>query len=421
MNALLKQTVNLACTCTDVASQIREDTSDIGLLLTSQNGQIVSANAAFCRLLGYTHEALVRMRLQQLLTTEAKALHQMYWQPLMGTLGTVANVKFDFVHCKGFTLALISNAITCARSNGIVHELTLFNPDGQRYEHDLLRARLLAERCLANNLKIQRALLSPSHVCVMQPPENSQFLQAEQMLGIVSHELRTPLLAIRMATDLLTQRSDSAESPKLLTVISHCVSRAQRLVADLLDFTLIQAGHGISIQPRVSDLPRTVERCLDELRLTFPGRQLTYQHTGGRSALFDSDRLYQLIGNLVANAVAYGDPSTSVCVTSCAEGTTATLTVHNSGAPISLELLKHVFEPLVRGEQRLAGTTSIGLGLFIVSQIAKAHAGCVSVVSTKQEGTTFTVRLSQQSAGKDSTPTPTFPLSTPSRQRSKAL
>ncbi|WP_272968810.1 MULTISPECIES: PAS domain-containing sensor histidine kinase [unclassified Pseudomonas] len=409
MNALLKETVNLACICTDVASQIREDTSDFGLLLTSQNGQIASANAALCRLLGYKHEALVRMRLQQLLTIEAKALHQLYWQPLMGTLGAVANVKFDFVHCKGFTLPLISNAITCAHSNGIVHELTMFNSDEQRYERDLLRARLLAERCLAKNLKTQRALLSPSHVCVIQPTESAQSLPAEQILGIVSHELRTPLLAIRMATDLLTRRSHAAESPKLLTAISHSVSRAQRLVADLLDFTLIQAGRGISIQPRVADLPHTVEGCLDELRLTFPGRQLTYQHTGERSALIDSDRLYQLIGNLVANAVAYGDPSKSVYVTSCIKETTATLTVHNSGAPISLELLKHVFEPLVRGNQRLGGATSIGLGLFIVSQIAKAHAGCVSVDSTKQNGTTFTVRLSQQSAGTDSTSTPTFP------------
>lgn len=356
-------------------------------------------------MLGYTHETLVRMCLQQLLTTEAKALHQLYWQPLMGKLGAVANVKFDFVHCQGFTLPLISNAITCARSNGIVHELTMFNPNGQSYERDLLSARLLAERCLANNLKTQRALLSRSHACVMQSPERTQSLLAEQMLGVVSHDLRTPLLAIRMAADLLTRRSPPAESQKLLTAINHSVSRAQRLVGDLLDFTLIQAGRGITIQPRVADLPRTVEGCLEELRLTFPGRQLTYQHTGERSVMVDTDRLYQVISNLVANAVAYGDPSTPVYVTSCIEEATATLTVHNSGAPISLELLKHMFEPLVRGEQRVAGATSIGLGLFIVTQIAKAHAGCVSVVSTQQAGTTFMMRFSQKNAGTGSTMT----------------
>ncbi|WP_254912504.1 sensor histidine kinase [Pseudomonas putida] len=399
MNALLSPTAASAYTGTDVASHIREDASDFGLLLTSQNGQIASANPALCRLLGYTYEALVGMRLGQLLTVEANTLHQLYWQPLIGQLGAVANVKFDFVHRQGFTLPLMSNAIACAGSNGVVHELTVFNPEGHRYERDLLRARLVAERCLANNLKAQRALLSRSCACVMQPPERPQSLVTEQMLGIVSHDLRTPLQAISMAADLLRRRSHADDSPRLLTVISHSVSRAQRLVADLLDFTLIQAGLGIAIVPKVADLPHTVEGCLDELRLTCPGHQLIYQHSGGRSAVFDTDRLYQVIGNLVANAVAYGDPRTPVYVTSCAAETTATLTVHNSGKPIPSDLLKHVFEPFAFGEQQLAGATSIGLGLFIVNQIAKAHAGCVSVVSTQQEGTTFTVRLSQQNTG----------------------
>ncbi|MEX5506481.1 PAS domain-containing sensor histidine kinase [Pseudomonas putida] len=399
MNALLSPKATYAYNCTDAASYIREDVSDYGLLLTSQNGQIASANSALCRMLGYTCDALVGMRLQQLLTMESNTLQQLYWQPLIGRLGAVANVKFDFVHRQGFTLALMSSAVTCASSNGILHELTVFNPEGQRYERDLLRARLVAERCLANNLSAQRALLSRSCACVMQPPEGPQPLLTEQMLGIVSHDLRAPLQAISMAADLLRRRSHAADSPRLLTVISHSVSRAQRLVADLLDFTLIKAGRDIAIVPKVADLPQSVAGCLDELRLTFPGHRLIYKHMGGRSAVFDTDRLYQVIGNLVANAVAYGDPRTSVYVTSCVDETAATLTVHNSGKPIPFDLLKHVFEPFACGKQQLAGATSIGLGLFIVDQIAKAHAGGVSAVSTQQAGTTFTVRLSQQNTG----------------------
>lgn len=403
MNAFFNSAATSVCACTDVASHIREDTSGFGLLLTSQNGQIASANAAFCRMLGYRHEALVGMRFQQLLTREANTLHQLYWQPLIGQLGAVASVKFDFVHRLGFTLPLMSNAIACPRLNGIVHELTVFNLEGSRYEHDLLCARLLAERCLAKNLQAQRALLSRSSPCVLRRPEPSQSLLEAQMLAIVSHDLRTPLHAIGMAADLLGRRSHAADSPRLLRVISRSVTRAQRLVAALLDFTLIQAGRGITIESKEADLPHAVEGCLDELRLTFPGRQINYQHSGGPSAWLDTDRLCQMISNLVANAVAYGDPRTSVDVTSRVEETTAILTVHNSGPAIPPDLLEHMFEPLVRGEQQLAGATSIGLGLFIVSEIAKAHTGCVSVVSTRQGGTTFTVRLSRQNTGTGST------------------
>lgn len=404
MNALLRHTATSSCSCPDIASHIREDASDYGLLLTLHSGQVVSANAAVCSLLGYTQEALVGMRLQQMLTMEARTLHQLYWQPLIGQLGAVANVKLDFIHRQGFIIPLMSNAITCAPSKTIVHELTLFNPENQHYEHDLVCARLLAERCLANNLKAQRALLSRSRACVMHPTEPKQSVLSGQMLGIVSHDLRTPLLAISMAADLLKRRSHGPESPKLLGAISHSVARAQRLVADLLDFTLTQAGRSIVVQPRVADLPNAVDGCLNELRLTFPGHVLTYRHTGERSALFDTDRLYQMIGNLVANAVAYGEPRTLVHVTSCTEEAAATLRVHNSGPPIPVDLIKHVFEPLVRGDQPISGATNIGLGLFIVNEIAKAHAGGVSVESTEQKGTTFTVRLSQQDGGTGLTP-----------------
>lgn len=115
MDVLLSPKATYACNCTDVASDIRENVSDYGLLLTSPNGQIASANTALCRMLGYTCEAWVGMRLQQLLTMESNTLHQLYWQPLIGQLGAVANVKFDFVHRQGFTLALMSSAVTCAR------------------------------------------------------------------------------------------------------------------------------------------------------------------------------------------------------------------------------------------------------------------------------------------------------------------
>jgi len=170
---------------------------------------------------------------------------------------------------------------------------------------------------------------------------------------------------------------------------------------------LIQSGRGVPIHPTVSDLPSAVEGCLEELRLVFPRHQLTYNHVGQRLALFDKDRLFQVIGNLVANAIAYGDPQSPVSVKSCNQDKIVVITVHNMGAPIPAELLERLFEPLVRGQKQPVEMRHAGLGLFIVSQIAKAHAGGVSVISTQQDGTTFSVTFSQIYAGTN----PDHPLS----------
>jgi len=128
----------------DLASQIYLDESDHGVLLTAESGRIESANPTFCRWIGYTFEELHGMRIQQLLSVEARTFPQMYWQPLMALQGAVANVKFDLVHHAGFILPMISSAITCTHSKAIVHELTLFNTEEQRYIRELLTARLLA-------------------------------------------------------------------------------------------------------------------------------------------------------------------------------------------------------------------------------------------------------------------------------------
>ena len=377
----------------DIALQIRVEPSEHGLLLTDENGCIRSANPTFCRWIGYACDELLGMRFQQLLSQEARAFQQMYWQPLMEVQGAVANVKFDFVHRAGFMLPMISSAITCQYSNAIVHELTLYDPQGQRYEYELLVARLLAERCLAKNLKVQHELLSSRRSSAVQVQVDPQAAFSRHMLGMVSHDLRTPLLTIRMATELLERRSQTDKTRELLRHISQSVARAQRLVADLLDYTLIQGGQDLSIHPGVADLSKVVGACVEELRLTYPSHSLLYEHFGERRAMFDKDRLYQLIGNQVATAVAYGDTGLPGRVTSRTEGSITTLSVLNQGAAIPAELLDRLFEPLIRGRHKSVKASNIGLGLFIVKQIAKAHAGDVSVVSSEEEGTCFSVRL----------------------------
>ena len=220
-------------------------------------------------------------------------------------------------------------------------------------------------------------------------------LFAEQMVGIVSHDLRNPLSAILIGVQMLAgaiplgvdQRAALTES------VSRSARRAQRLTAELLDFTAARVGRGIAVVRQAIDLHGFVGQIIDDLRLSFPGRLLIHDRFGSGDCSAAPDRLAQLVGNLVGNAVAYGAADAAVTITSSLEGEIAEIAVRNLGSVIPPELIDDLFEPMVRGGDLDSSVRSVGLGLFIVRAIARAHQGEVKVTSNAEEGTTFRFRF----------------------------
>jgi sigma-B regulation protein RsbU (phosphoserine phosphatase) len=123
--------------------------------------------------------------------------------------------------------------------------------------------------------------------------------------------------------------------------------------------------------------------------MAYPQRTLRHIRHGEGESVADIDRLSQLLGNLVSNAMAYGDADFPVSVTSSIEAGTFAIEVHNHGAPIPTELLPTLFEPMTRGVEVGDSSRSVGLGLFIVREIVRAHAGQVTVTSSLDAGTSF--------------------------------
>ncbi|MCK9684997.1 sensor histidine kinase [Scleromatobacter humisilvae] len=213
---------------------------------------------------------------------------------------------------------------------------------------------------------------------------------AEQMMAIVSHDLRNPLSAIVMGAQVVGLGNDlSDQKSKALARVVSSARRARRLIDELLDFTLARVGRGLSVNRTPVDLRMLVAKVVDELAPAFPGRGLKVHAIGSGTCTADADRVAQLVGNLVANAMTYGAVDADVTVTSWLAGGMAGIHVHNEGAPIPPALLSAIFEPMVRGTPENSSARSVGLGLFIVRAIADAHGGEVKVRSSAEAGTTF--------------------------------
>ena len=217
-----------------------------------------------------------------------------------------------------------------------------------------------------------------------------------QLIGIVSHDLRNPLSAITLAVSVVLQRGGLDERmERHVQRIHRAAERATGMIRDLLDFTRARQGGGIPVFPRPVDLHEVVHSVVDEVQAAAPDRRLVSERTGSGTGTWDPDRLSQVLSNLLGNALQYSPPDTTVRVASRGLEDAVVLEVHNQGAPIPPEQQPRIFEPLERGAERPEdrGGRSIGLGLYIVRNIAQAHGGTVEVRSSAAEGTTFTVRL----------------------------
>jgi signal transduction histidine kinase len=136
------------------------------------------------------------------------------------------------------------------------------------------------------------------------------------------------------------------------------------------------------------------EQALDEVRASYSGTLTELHRTGDLIGNWDSGRLAQVITNLVINAIVHASTE-KVDLVVQGEATDVVLEVTNYGTPIPAQMLDSIFEPLVRGSRKPTHETSsgLGLGLFIVREIVRAHGGTVEAGSSEAEGTTFSVRL----------------------------
>jgi two-component system phosphate regulon sensor histidine kinase PhoR len=216
----------------------------------------------------------------------------------------------------------------------------------------------------------------------------------QEFVANVSHELRTPLSLIKGFVETLLD--GAAESPasrkRFLQTIEKQTDRLTFLIEDLLTISRLESGQVVLNLQSVA-LHAEAQRVIEDLRARAEEKQVKVMNDipAGLVAIADTDRLTQVLFNLIENALKYGRAAGTVKVSArVAAPDKVEVSVHDDGPGIPADARERVFERFYRVDRaRARETGGTGLGLAIVKHIVQAHGGEVWLASEADEGTTF--------------------------------
>jgi signal transduction histidine kinase len=214
----------------------------------------------------------------------------------------------------------------------------------------------------------------------------------EQFIAVLAHDLRNPLASIDAGVMLLSKEPLNEKSTTYVGLLQNSAKRMAALIDDVMDFARARLGAGFKLKliPNARLLP-VLEQVANELRAAWPERSIETDFAVPRGVNCDPNRIAQLTSNLIGNALKHGDTKTSVRVFATTDQASFELAVANTGTPISPVIIEKLFQPFFRAAHQ-STYEGLGLGLYIASEIARAHGGKLEVVSSAAE-TRFTLRI----------------------------
>lgn len=219
---------------------------------------------------------------------------------------------------------------------------------------------------------------------------------AIQAIAVLGHDLRNPLAAIGAGARLLRLGKLDERERAISETIGRSVRHMTALIDDFSDASRSRLVDGIPLRLTQSGLEASLRHTVDELRLAHPMRQIDLTLSLTRPVATDPVYMARMLSNLLKNALTYGSQSKPVAVT-VSDDDGLVLSVSNQGPPIAREIHERLFAPFTRGDVR-EEQRGLGLGLYIVAEIARAHGGAVELKSDEAE-TRFTFRMPIRNPG----------------------
>jgi signal transduction histidine kinase len=296
---------------------------------------------------------------------------------------------------KGLAPEVNGESETAAETHAVLRAQSGFDINELASEYRALRASVLRrwmEACQSDDLTLGDVVRF-NEAIDQAVYESIEYFTAEVdrtrnlVLAMLSHDMRNPLSAITLTAAYLLDLNAGAHVSEAASMLTFASNQMTVLLDDMVDLKRTMLGLGLKITLAYIDLAVEFADELELLRGAHPGRQLDLEVIGDARGHWDGPRLQRVLRNLVSNAIKYGTPDAAVRTVIFGNATDVRVEVINSGPNIEQSDLDQIFDPFHRSSSGHAASlgdvtdVGLGLGLFIVREVARAHGGEVDVRS----------------------------------------
>lgn len=344
------------------------DNAPFGYVTILPDGVMGMVNQTLAGWLGRPVADLLGRPVTQILSFGGRIAFETHLAPMLRLHGRAEEIALDLVRADGSKISVTASVI--ARRNAAGEQIAAHFAMVKATERRSYERALLADRSRA-----QATLQEQEEVAILR----------EQFIAVLGHDLRNPLGALISGVRLLGRETLSERGRNVLLMMTKSADRAVLLIENILDFARGRLGEGLILARDAREpLTPVLEQVVGEVALEFPDCDIRTDFAIAEPLDCDRQRLGQLVANLLSNAVTHGAPDIPIEVTARTGEDHFALTVSNGGAPIPPDQRAKLFQPFFRGAVRHS-RHGLGLGLFIVNEIAKAHGGTMEVRSDEQE------------------------------------
>ncbi len=211
-------------------------------------------------------------------------------------------------------------------------------------------------------------------------------------VNMASHELKTPITSLKLYVEMLARWSKHNKDEKFaktIKSINNQADRLQELVNDLLDVTRIQTGK-LHLQKDVFEMNEVITETIELLQPTTKDQTIQFKPQKPIMVVGDKFRIYQVLTNLLTNAIKYSPEKTSIIVKAVIKNKKVVVSVKDFGIGIEKDQQKKIFERLYQVTDITEKTfPGLGMGLYISKEIIKRHRGSIWVEGDRGKGSTF--------------------------------
>ncbi|EOR93439.1 Chemotaxis protein methyltransferase CheR [Arcticibacter svalbardensis MN12-7] len=213
----------------------------------------------------------------------------------------------------------------------------------------------------------------------------------DEFIGIASHELKTPLTSLKGYMQLISAYKQN-ELPPIIKQFAgkanEAIGKLANLVNDLLDVSKIQMGK-LEFNTSLLNISDLINICIESAQFMYPNYIISVHGDKDGRATGNMERLEQVLMNLISNAVKYSPVHKDIHIVTEVTETEVKVSVEDFGIGLSDYQKERIFERFYRVEDNTYATSGLGIGLYISSEIVKAHNGKIGVTSKLNEGSTF--------------------------------